>query len=120
MNSDDADEWEDDCTDTDDAVVVYEAEDTMQALLYRTMLEEAGIDVRERPFDEQDWLGHATQQAPYSQLLVRDDDAARACRLVEAFRREGEERAEREGYALHGVDMDDEIDESLADEAKRE
>ncbi len=72
----------------DDAlVVVFDAETEIQAVLYRTMLEEAGIDVVERPWEAY-WLEAVRQHDLHSQLLVREADARRARELVEAFRAE--------------------------------
>lgn len=70
-------------------VVVFDAEDEISALLYRTMLEEAGIDVIERPL-EVIWFEGVRQRALHSQLLVRETDAAQARTLVEAFRADAE------------------------------
>lgn len=70
----------------DDALVpVFNAANDAEALLYRTMLEEAGIDVEERPM-ESTWLAGVQLFALHSQLLVRASDAGRAHELVEAFR----------------------------------
>lgn len=71
-------------------VAVFDAPDEIQALLYRTMLEEAGIPVMERPM-EAEWLEGVMQQGLHSQLLVREGDAEEARRLVEDFRREADE-----------------------------
>jgi hypothetical protein len=89
-NPADDDEWEEDVMTDDELVVVFNAEDEVQALLYRNLLEEAGIPVIERPL-EAEWLEGVMHQDLHSQLLVREDDAEEAHRLVEAFRREAEE-----------------------------
>ncbi|MHB9026900.1 MAG: putative signal transducing protein [Armatimonadota bacterium] len=70
--------------------VVFDAPDEVQAVLYRSLLEEAGIDVVERPL-ETDWFEGVRQQGLHSQLLVREEDAPRAAELVAAFRQEAEE-----------------------------
>jgi hypothetical protein len=57
----------------------------VEALLFRTMLEEAGIDVEERLM-ESTWLAGVSFFSLHSQLLVRAADAARAHALVAAFR----------------------------------
>lgn len=85
----DFDEWEVELMSDDELVPVYNAETEVEALLYRTMLEEAGIDVVERPLEE-GWLEGIKQQALHSQLLVRESDAARAGTLVAAFHREAD------------------------------
>ena len=69
--------------------VVFDATDEVQALLYRTMLEEAGIDVLERPLETL-MFESVRQRALHSQLLVRREDAARARGLIDAFREEAE------------------------------
>ena len=68
----------------DDLVPVYSATDEVQALLYRTMLEEAGIDVIELPYEEA-WLGSVKTDGLHSQLMVRAEDAEDARALVQAF-----------------------------------
>ena len=65
-------------------VVVFDAESDVQALLYRTMLEEAGIDVVERQL-EVPWFEGVRWRALHSQLLVRAEDAERASTLVREF-----------------------------------
>lgn len=89
-NEDEMDEWEVDLMGEDELVAVFDAEDEIQALLYRSMLEEAGIDVIERPMEEP-WLEGVMVRALHSQLLVREEDAERAYLLVESFRQEAEE-----------------------------
>ena len=87
--------------DHDALVPVYDAETEVEAVLYRTMLEEAGIDVVERPY-ETVWLESVKQRALHSQLLVRAEDAERARALVAAF----EEEAARGELNLEGGDAD--------------
>jgi len=70
-------------------VAVFDAIDEVQALLYRTMLEEAGIDVVERQL-EAPWFETVKQQALHSQLQVRQQDEERAHRLIAAFHEEAE------------------------------
>ena len=70
-------------------VAVFDAADEVGALLFRTVLEEAGIDVVERPYETL-WLESVKQRALHSQLLVRRSDEARARQLIEAFRAEAE------------------------------
>ncbi|HOF86745.1 MAG TPA: DUF2007 domain-containing protein [Armatimonadota bacterium] len=69
---------------TDELVPVFDAPDEIQALLYQTMLEEAGIGVVERTF-EPEWLEGVMQRGLHSQLLVRAADAETARALVESF-----------------------------------
>jgi hypothetical protein len=73
----------------DDLVPVYDAGDEIQALLYRTMLEEAGIDVFERPY-EAEWLEGVQQRGLHSELQVRAEDAETARALVASFTQEAE------------------------------
>jgi len=68
----------------EELVAVFDAADEVQALLYRTVLEEAGIDVVERPY-ETAWFESVKQNALHSRLLVRRHDAARAKSLLDAF-----------------------------------
>lgn len=76
--------------DRNDALVaVYDAATEVESVLYRTMLEEAGIDVVERQLEAY-WLESVKQRALHSQLLVRLADAERARELVEAFRAKAE------------------------------
>lgn len=75
--------------DNDNLVSVFNATDEVQALLYRSMLEEAGIDVVENQLEAQ-WLESVKLQGLHSQLLVRPKDEARARELIEAFREEAE------------------------------
>lgn len=89
LTDDDTDEWEVEVMRDDELVPVLNAETEIEAFLYRTMLEEAGIDVIERPFEEE-WFEGVKQQQLHSQLLVRDDDAERAGLLISAFRRQAE------------------------------
>jgi hypothetical protein len=70
-------------------VTVFNAIDEVQALLYRTVLEEAGIDVVERQL-ETPWFETVKQQALHSQLQVRREDEARALELIAAFHEEAE------------------------------
>ncbi|HEY3378689.1 MAG TPA: hypothetical protein VGL77_14475 [Armatimonadota bacterium] len=74
----------------EDLVPVFNATDEVQSLLYCTMLQEAGIDVIERPLEES-WLEGVMQQGLHSQLLVRAEDAERAHALVESFRAEADQ-----------------------------
>ncbi|HEY3416405.1 MAG TPA: DUF2007 domain-containing protein [Armatimonadota bacterium] len=67
--------------------VVFAASDEVEAVLFRSLLEEAGIDVVERPF-ESDWFEGVRQQGLHSQLLVREEDVPRARELVTAFAEE--------------------------------
>lgn len=73
-----------------DLVVVYDAEEEVHAVLYRSLLEEAGIDVVERPL-EAEWLEGVRLRALHSQLLVRAEDAERARALVDAFQQDAED-----------------------------
>jgi hypothetical protein len=73
----------------DELVVVYSAVDEVDALLHRTMLEEAGIDVEERPL-EVEWLESVRQRGLHSQLLVRQEDVARATELIKSYDEESE------------------------------
>ncbi|MHB0937331.1 MAG: putative signal transducing protein [Armatimonadota bacterium] len=73
----------------DNLVAVFNATDEVQALLYRSMLEEAGIDVVESLLEAQ-WLESVKLQGLHSQLLVRQADEARARELIAAFREEAE------------------------------
>jgi hypothetical protein len=70
-------------------VVVYDAEDEVAAQLFRTLLEEDGIAVVERPLESPIFEG-VQQFGLHSQLMVREEDAARARRLIEAFEQEAE------------------------------
>jgi len=69
--------------------VVFNATDELQALLYRSMLEEAGITVMERPL-ETDWLEGVKQSGLHSQLLVQEHDLELAAGLVTAFQHEAD------------------------------
>ncbi len=71
-------------------VAVFDAADAVEALLYRSLLEEAGIDVEERVF-EPDWFEGVRQDDLHSQLLVRAADAERARALVKAFHDEAQQ-----------------------------
>ena len=53
--------------DKDALVAVFAATDAVEALLYRSLLEEAGIDVEERVF-EADWFEGVRQDNLHSQL----------------------------------------------------
>ena len=66
----------------EEPVVVYEAEDEVQAILHRELLEEAGISVFEDPLEQDEFLG---VKLMYSQLLVPKEDAGRARELIDAF-----------------------------------
>jgi len=74
---------------SEDLVSVFDATDEVQSLLYRTMLEEAGIDVVERQL-EIPWLETLKLQGLHSQLLVRRRDEARARELIASFHEEAE------------------------------
>jgi hypothetical protein len=87
--ADESEDWEETMMDEDELTVVFNAEDEVQALLYRNMLEEAGIHVLERPL-EAEWFEGVKQSGLHSQLLVRDQDAEQASALVEAFMREAD------------------------------
>lgn len=65
-------------------VVVYDAPQEVLAILYRSMLVEAGIAVVEQLW-ESDALEGVQLRALHSQLLVSAADAVRARALVEAF-----------------------------------
>ena len=85
----------------DDLVVVFDAVNEVQTILYRSLLEEAGIDVIERPL-EIDELAGVKQRDLHSQLLVRQADAAQARELIAAYTEEAElgtleQDAEEEG-----------------------
>lgn len=71
----------------EDLVPVFNATNEVQALLYRSMLEEAGIDVVENLLEAQ-WFESVKQQGLHSQLLVRPKDEARARELIAAFSEE--------------------------------
>lgn len=73
----------------DELVPVYNALSEVDALLNRTMLEEAGIDVVERQL-EADWLEGVRQDGLHSQLLVAVANEAEARRLLDDFTREAE------------------------------
>lgn len=90
MNTSEMEEWEVALMEDEDLVPVYDADDEVEALLYRSMLEEAGISVIERPLEEP-WLEGVMQRSLHSQLLVRDEDAERAFALVDAFRHEADD-----------------------------
>jgi len=70
-------------------VVVYGAETAVESMLYRTMLEEAGIDVEEQLL-EVEGIGGVTQDWLHSRLLVRPEDEARARELIEEFHEEAQ------------------------------
>lgn len=70
-------------------VVIFDAEDEIQALLNRTLLEEAGIPVFERMM-EAETLEGVKQQGLHSKLLVRIEDVKKALPLIWAFREEGD------------------------------
>jgi len=75
--------------DEKELVAVFDATDAVDALLYRSLLEEAGIDVEER-FFEPDWFEGVRQDNLHSQLLVRASDAERAREFVTSFHDEAE------------------------------
>lgn len=75
--------------DTNELIAVYDAADEVTALLHRTLLEEAGIDVVERPW-ETEWFESVRQRGLHSQLLVRVTDAERARQLLAAFDRQAD------------------------------
>ena len=70
-------------------VVVMDTEDEVQALLYRRMLEEAGIAVFEIPL-ETDLLEGVREQGLHSQLMVSAKDAPEAERLIASFEQEAD------------------------------
>ena len=75
----------------DELVPVFNTLDGVEAVLFRSLLEEAGIDVEERPY-ETDWFEGVRQHGGlHSQLLVRATDAERARALIAAFREEAEQ-----------------------------
>jgi hypothetical protein len=76
--------------DENELTVVFNAADEVEALLYRNMLEEAGIQVMERLM-ETEWLEGVKQSGLHSQLLVREHDVALATHLVEAFQHEADD-----------------------------
>jgi hypothetical protein len=69
---------------TDELEIIFEAKNEVQALLYRAMLQEAGIDVMERPMEPEVMEGVRWRDL-HSQLLVRAEDEARALELIDAF-----------------------------------
>jgi hypothetical protein len=73
----------------EELVPVYDAPTEVDALLNRTLLQEAGIDVVERIL-ESDWFEGVQQKALHSQLLVRAEDADRARELLTAFAEEAQ------------------------------
>jgi len=75
--------------DANDLVVVFDAADEIQTILYRTLLEEAGFDVLERPMETDEFAG-VKQRDLHSQLLVLREHAARARELIAAFTEEAE------------------------------
>jgi hypothetical protein len=100
----------------EELVPVYNAMSEVDALLYRTMLEEAGIDVVERPF-EADWLEGVRQDGLHSQLLVAASNVADARTLVEDFTREaenGELAAEAEAEATPAAEAEAALDPPTA------
>ncbi len=70
-------------------VPVFDAMDAVEALLYRSLLEEAGIDVEEKLF-EPDWFEGVRQDYLHSQLLVHAADVAQARELIAAFHEEAQ------------------------------
>jgi len=68
---------------------VFEAGDAVEAMLYRTMLEEAGITVIEQPMEIIGYGGIMPEQC-YSRLLVSAEDEQRARELIEAFHEEAQ------------------------------
>jgi hypothetical protein len=68
----------------DELVVVYGALSTVDALLHRELLEEAGIDVMEQVRESEIFAG-VTYDALHSVLMVRPDDAEQARALLEAY-----------------------------------
>ena len=67
--------------------VVFEVKDNVESFLYRTMLQEAGIDVFERPLMDPMILGAACSPRGVQlvQLLVKSADAMRAAALIADF-----------------------------------
>ena len=86
---DETDEWEVALMDEAELVVVFEAEDEIQALLNRTMLEEADVQVMERLM-EAEWFEGVKQRGLHSQLLVREQDAEMARQLLAALRQDSD------------------------------
>lgn len=88
-------------------IPVYDASDATEALMFRNMLEEAGIPVVEREM-ESDWLEGVKLDDLHSQLMVRAEDAEQASALVAAFQSEadtGELSAEMNDAILTNEDM---------------
>ena len=75
--------------DDQEMVVIFDAEDEIQALLNRTLLEEAGIPVFERLM-EAETLEGVKQQGLHSKLLVRLEDVKKALPLIWAFHEESD------------------------------
>jgi hypothetical protein len=73
----------------DRLVAVYDAYTEVEAVLYRSMLEEAGIDVVELPL-EVEWFEGVRQRNLHSRLLVSAEDAERARELIVAFHEEAQ------------------------------
>ncbi len=81
---------------SDALVVVFDAGTEVDALLFRSMLEEAGIDVVERPL-EVEWLEGVRPRGLHSQLMVEEQfvDVARV--LIDAFQQEADSGELTEG-----------------------
>lgn len=92
---------------TDELVPVFDAPDEIQALLYKTMLEEAGIGVVERTY-EPEWLEGVMQRGLHSQLLVQAADAETARTLVASFTAEAD-AGELDADAAQQADARDEF-----------
>lgn len=92
--------------DDQEMVVVFDAEDEIQALLNRALLEEAGIPVFERMM-ETDVLEGIKQQGLHSKLLVRLEDVQKALPLIVAFREESE-----------SGELTEEMDDALDDDSR--
>ncbi len=70
-----------------DMVVVFDATSEVQALLFRDMLTEAGIEVYEHLLEDDTFEG-VMQNSLHSQLMVSPEDEARATELIVAFTEE--------------------------------
>lgn len=72
---------------SDKLVPVFSALNEIQAVLYRSMLEEAGIDVFEEMMEDDVFVG-VKLRGMHSRLMVREEDAQRATDLVIAYSQE--------------------------------
>jgi hypothetical protein len=79
----------------DDLVTIFETNDQVEVVLYRSMLEEAGVRVLETALRDPGLLHMPTELlVPRFRLQVFAADAERARALVEDFRRQAVEQAE--------------------------